>query len=247
MQRCAKPVKLIIGGEPQVAPPNAAGAEMLLFCTVVNSRSCSGAALEKIVPPPATLTVIVPKLMHWPVWAGKVCGPAPWQSHPLPSLSKNDAVALSVVRSRVCGNWVIKVSDPSNPLGSGQAVPQIPPGQSASVLHGFPPLVPPSQPASDAPQVVVFTGMLTIALPVPPLAQVSAVPSPTWMSMPPELSTLTWPDPPQVITPPPPHVWPAAQDPDVKLVSPFSVVVKSEPPLESITPMPQPCCFTWVV
>ena len=44
------------------------------------------------------------------------------------------------------------------------------------------------QEESAAIQVWVFTGMLTMALAVPPLAQVSATPSPTVMSMAPELS-----------------------------------------------------------
>ena len=38
-QRVARPVKLITGGEAQVAPPEAAGPLIVAFCTVVNSRS----------------------------------------------------------------------------------------------------------------------------------------------------------------------------------------------------------------
>src|SRR5262245_3767379 len=66
MQRCAEPVKLMTGGEPQIAPPKAAGALMVAGWTVENSRSCSGAALENTVPPPATETVLPPTFMHAP-------------------------------------------------------------------------------------------------------------------------------------------------------------------------------------
>src|SRR5579862_2065958 len=84
------------------------------------------------------------------------------------------------------------------------------------------------QDESSASQVVVNTGMLTIALPTPPLAQVSAVPSPTLMVISPELSTKEAQD--CVVA----HVPPA------KLVSPFSSTVRSDPPSESMTPTPQP-------
>src|SRR6185369_2911139 len=136
IQRCAKPLKLIVGGEAQVAPPNVVGPAMFAGCTVVNSRSWSGAALENTVPPPATLTAFEVKLMHAPtaplpthvpvpepvqqayglpaakhIWfcVYGPAGPAPFRLQVSPSLSLYCAMARSVVRSRVCGNCVMIV------------------------------------------------------------------------------------------------------------------------------------------
>src|SRR5579862_4159321 len=122
MQRGAVPEKLIGGGLAQVAPPNSVGPLMVEGRILANSRSCRGAALEKTVPVPATVTVIAPKSTHvpmppfpthvplpasvqqaygspaavqsWLVVYGPV-GPTPARLQPFPSLSWNSAVARS--------------------------------------------------------------------------------------------------------------------------------------------------------
>jgi hypothetical protein len=152
----------------------------------------------------------------------------------VPSSAKFAEVA-SVVRSRVCGNEASRVSVP------GLYVPSVS-----------------GQDASAATQVRVFTGMVTIAFAVP-LEQVSATPLPTVISRRPELS-VAGPEVGQHVGPVPGPVQHANGVPtpvhgpakgtlqiEVVLVSPTSLTVKSDPPFESISPMPQPLCVTLVV
>src|SRR5215475_9908381 len=85
-------------------------------------------------------------------------------------------------------------------------------------------------------QVTVCTGTVTIAFAVPPLAQVSAIPLPTVMS-----TRIDASDPGR-------HpLWGRLQVDDESLVSFTSLTLKSEPPFESILPMPQPVCVTETV
>src|SRR6185369_4126896 len=82
-------------------------------------------------------------------------------------------------------------------------------------------------------QLLVWTGMLTSAFAVP-LEQISGTPSPTvTRAMIPEFAPLVHPGCGRLHT-------------VGELVSATSVVLKSDPPLESMRPTPQPVCVTLV-
>src|SRR5215510_10739482 len=92
---------------------------------------------------------------------------------------------------------------------------------------------PPNVPSLLSCQVTVCTGTVTIALADPPV-QVSGVPFPTVMSTRVDASA------------PIMQLLPCGrlQVVDESLVSLISVTVKSDPPLESMRPTPQPVCVT---
>lgn len=137
-------------------------------------------------------------------------GPAPAMQQLSGSRSLQSASVESVVKSSVCGKETISVSVPelNVPSGSGHM--------------------------NKRSQVVVKTGMLTIALAVPEL-QVSAAAFPT------VTLTCTLLSAPGVQL-----VWGSEQIVG-ELVSPRSTMVKSDPPSESMRPTPQPVCWTLVV
>ena len=85
-----------------------------------------------------------------------------------------------------------------------------------------------------ASQVVVRTGMTTIEFAVPGPPQTSVTLSPT------VTSTRMLPS-----TPDEQGTFGRLQGPEVSLVSPCSITVKSEPPSESISPTPQPVWSMW--
>src|SRR5215813_11150112 len=125
----------------------------------------------------------------------------------------------SVVKSRIWSNCVMIASP---------------------VLNVPSPTQEPNVPGLLSCHVTVWTGTVTTALPVP-VEQVSAVPSPT------VTSTRTAASAPFTAGPGGHPCCGRLQVADESLVSATSAMVKSEPPLESILPTPQPVCVTETV
>ena len=60
-------MKLTVGGDMQVAPPNAAGALRVFGSLVAKVRSKSGEPSEPMVPVATVVTVCAPRSMQTPV------------------------------------------------------------------------------------------------------------------------------------------------------------------------------------
>src|SRR5215472_11332293 len=223
MHRVAMPVKLITGAGEQVAPSGAAGPLSVAGNLVVKLPS-NRPPVAPNVPVAMVVTAVdavfsLVRSMHVPVAVKPPAGPEPAMEQPSPSMSIHLADAVSVLKSRIWSNSATTKS-PGLKTPLPAHIPKVPP------------LV------SD--QLLVCTGTVTSEFAVP-LVHVSATPSPTVTSTRVEASL------PNIGGPGGQPGFGRLQVADESLVSAISLMVKSEPPLESTLPIPHAVCVTLTV